>query len=368
VALGEWLRQVMVETSALKHRASSVAQLMAGRKLVALRLQGPQSVLLIERESLQQDLQFLAGPRPKVTQLFCGNAVDLVLERSKLKQEAEQADVVVAPWKFFQVQDDTLRWSPFVDARLKVAADVDTQIAAVPSLTHQRRLREAARLKRRVSHTRKDFERFVTQLHDGTESRAALLEGFRDGGAVALVEGARTKLLAGALLLTRRRSTLTFAAAQAPTPELYAGLELLAFQHAQALGFALLDFGFSSSVLTEPTFMLRRELGCEITPTPSSPALMLTVKKAARPAFFARVPLLTGEPGAYVAQVGFSRARRAGAKTVQNLVRELGVADWAWLSMSTDAADLPLRSGPPPTPSAATSTGSALSNARRLHD
>ncbi len=347
MALGEWLRQVMVETSALKHRASSVAKLMAARKLVALRFEGPQSVLLIERESLEQDFRFLAAPRANVTVLFRGNAVDLVLERSRLKKEAESADVVVAPWRFFEVGEDTLRWSPYVDASLKVAASVAAQIEAVPSVAHRRRLRAAARLKLRTSHARKDFDRFVSQLHDGPESRAALLEEFRDGGAVALVESPRGKLLAGALLLTRRRGTLTFAAAEAPTPALYAGLELQAFERAQQLGFAVLDFGFTSSVLTDPTFAMRRGLGCEISPTPSSPALMLDVKKAARPAFFARVPLLTGEPGTFVAQVGFRRARRFGAKTVQNLVRELSVADWAFLSMHTDAPlALPSTSGP----------------------
>ncbi len=319
MALGEWLRQVMVETSALKQRASSVARLMASRQLVALRIESAtHTLLLVERDSLRPDFMFLAGPKPRITELFRGNAVDLVLERARLKLEADRAEVVAAPWKFFAVTEDTLRWNPFLDASLAVAASVEEQIAQVPSLAHRRRLQSAGKLKLRITRARREFDRFYAELYDGEDAKKALAEEFRDGGALALVQGRGARLLAGALLLTRRRGTLTFqGAGGGASPELTAALELLAFRHAQDLGFAVMDFGFVPSVLTNPLFIQRRQLGCTFVPMPSSPTLMLSVRRGLRPRLFARSPLLTGEAGAFVI--------RAGSKMRAPAMREFDV-------------------------------------------
>lgn len=355
MALGEWLRQVMVETSALKHRASDVARLMASRQLVALRLESKtHTLLLVERDSLRPDFLFLAGPRPRVTELFRGNAVDLVLERTRLRAEADRADIVAAPWKFFAERADTLRWYPFLDAGLPVAATVEDQIRAVPVASHQKALRAAGgdrSMTLRISHARKDFERFYAELylpwqrraHATPDEKRMLEEGFRDGGALGLVEGRGHKLLAAVLLLIRRRGTLTFhrsafaSATPAQLAHRAAALELLAFRHAQRLGFALLDFGFAPSVLTHPLFVQRRRLGCTFSPTPSSPALMLSVKRALRPSLFARFPLLIGEPGAFVVQAGLSRAGKVSERKLRTTVSGFDVAGCEKVALSTDA-------------------------------
>ncbi len=365
MALGEWLRQVMVETSALTHRASSVARLMASRQLVALKIQSAShTVLLVERASLRPDFLFLAGSRPKVTELFRGNAVDLVLQRSRLKLEADGADVVAAPWKFFEERPDTLRWYPFLDAGLPVAASLEEQIARVPFPPHQKLLRAVAldpAIKLRVSRARKDFERFYSELylpyqngtHGHVDEKQSLKDGFLEGGALALVEGRGKGLLAGALLLTRRRGILTYhrsgfadVASLTPTQLSHrtAALELLVFRHAQQLGMAMLDFGIAPSVLTHPLFVHKRRLGCSFLPTPSSPALMLKVTDALRPSLFARAPLLTGEPGAFVVQAGSSRAGKVSSKSLGTLVREFDVEGCQRVGLTTDAAaDLPGR-------------------------
>ena len=348
----------MVETSALKHRASSVARLMASRQLVALRIQSAtHTVLLVERASLRPDFLFLAGARPKVTELFRGNAVDLVLERKRLNLEAQRADVVAAPWKFFEERPDTLRWYPFLDAGLPVAANVDEQIARVPFEPHQTKLRAVAHdpaVKLRLSRAPKDFERFYEELYVPYQARLGstvdekhtLEEGFREGGSIALVEGRGSRLLAGALLTTRRRGTLTYhrsgfadAATLTATQLSHrsAGLELLAFRHAQKLGFGMLDFGFAPSLLTHPLFVQKRRLGCTFTPTLSSPALMLHVKQALRPSLFARVPLLTGEPGAFVVQAGLSRVGKFSARKMGSVAKEFDVDGCQRILLSTDA-------------------------------
>jgi hypothetical protein len=358
LALGEWLRQVMVETSALKHRASSVARLMASRQLVALRIQSSAHTLLfVERDSLRPDFLFLAGPRPKVTELFRGNAVDLVLERTRLQAEADRADVVAAPWKFFEERAETLRWYPFLDAGLPVAATVDDQIGRVPLAAHQKKLRAVSgdpAVKLRISRAHKDFDRFYAELYAPYQKRAqvsvderkGLHASFREGGALALVEGRGGRALAGALLLTRRRGALTFhrsgfadAASLTATQLAHrtAALELLFFRHANALGFAMLDFGFTPSLLTHPLFVQKRRLGCTFSPTPSSPALMLTVNRALRPSLFARAPLLTGEPGAFVVQAGLSRAGKAKPRSMCAQFKEFDVAGCHKVALSTDA-------------------------------
>ncbi len=349
----------MVETSALKHRASSVARLMASRQLVALRLESAgHSVLFVERDSLRADFMFLAGSRPRVTELFRGSAVDLVLERSRLKAEAARADVVAAPWNFFAPQPDTLRWYPFLDAGLAVAPSLEDQLARVPSLAHRKKLRAvlgdpAVRL--RVSHARKDFERFYRELYvpfARRSSKAAEVDGpvplraaFTEGGALALVTSRAGRLLAGALLVTRRRGTLGwhrsgFADAASLTPaqlaQRSAALEVAVFTHAQQLGFALLDFGFAPSLLTHPLFAGRRRLGCTFSPTPSSPALMLTVKPAVRPALFARAPLLTGEAGALVVQAGCAAGRRLSDRSLRAEVTGFDVAGCERVHLTTD--------------------------------
>ncbi len=345
----------MVETSALKHRASNVARLMATRQLVALRLESKtHTLLLVERDSLRSHFLFLAGPRPKVTELFRGNAVDLVLERTRLRAEASKADIVAAPWKFFEERADTLRWYPFLDAQLAVAATLDDQIRGVPLKAHQKRLRAVGAdpaITLRLSHAPRDFERFYKELYVPHQQRIGatpdekplLEESFRDGGALGIVEGRGRKLLAAVLLLIRRRGTLTFHrtgfAATTPAQLAYrsTALELLAFRHAQQLGFALLDFGFAPSVLTHPLFLQKRRLGCTFSPTPSSPALMLSVKRALRPSLFSRFPLLTGEPGAFVVQAGLSRSEKVSGRTLNAWVRAFDVVACDRVRLSTDA-------------------------------
>lgn len=336
MALGEWLRQVMVETSALKHRAESVARLMASRQLVALRLQSKShTVLLIERDSLRADFLFLAGPRPKVTELFRGNAVDLVLERRTLLEEAARADVVAAPWKFLGDPPGALQWYPFLDAGLAVAPSLEEQLAQLPHRAKLAQVAEDPAVLLRVSRARKDYARFWDELEvDGPpEEQAELESAFRDGGAVAFVSARGGKrLLAGALLLVRHRGALSwhrsgFADAKALTAtqraHRTAALELLVLRHAQALGVALLDLGITPSLVCHPTFVQRRRLGCTFTPTPSSPALMLTVTPALRPTLFGRAPLLTGEPGAFAIQLGAVGAKE---RALRAMVREFHVA------------------------------------------
>jgi len=358
LALGEWLRQVMVETSALKHRASSVARLMSSRQLVALRVDSAtHSLLFVERDSLRSDFLFLAGARPRVTELFRGNAVDLVLERSRLRAEAERADVVAAPWKFFDERPDTLRWYPFLDAGLAVASSVEEQIARVPLKAHQRQLSGAAEdpaIALRVSRTHKDFDRFCAEVcTPHPEEKQGLKDAFGEGGALALVEGRGRRLLAGALLVTRRRGTLSLHRSGLAAPASLtaaqkahrsAALELVVFRHAQQAGFAILDLGFTPSVLTHPLFVQKRRLGCTFSPTPSSPALMLQVKPALRPALFARAPLLTGEAGAFVVQAGLSRAARVSERALSTRVKEFDVSGCSQISLHTDGrGELPAR-------------------------
>lgn len=347
----------MVETSALKHRAESVARLMASRQLVALRIEGAtHSVLLVERASLRHDFLFLAGGKPRVTELFRGSAVDLVLERSRLKAEAGRAGVVVAPWRFFEATPETLRWHPFLDAHLAVAASAEEQVAAVPSGSHQKKLRAAAgdaELKLSSSSAPGDFDRFYSELYvpfarnqprpEPIDEQTALESAFAQGGSLALVTGRRGRLLAGALLLSRQRGSLTWhrtgfadsaALTSAQLAHRAAALEVAVFRHAGEKGFGQIDFGFAPSLLTDPRFVRLRRLGCALSPTPSSPALMLTVRRAVRPRLFARAPLLTGEPGAFVVQAGCwgemkERALRAA-------VREFAVAGASRLVLSTE--------------------------------
>lgn len=333
MALGEWLRQVMVETSALKHRAESVARLMASRQLLALETHGTShGTLLIERESLRDAFLFLAGPKPRATELFRGNAVDLVLERKKLLDVAARVDVVAAPWKFLGEPPDAIRWFPFLDAALPLAGSLDEQLAVVP---HRKRLLEVAddpAVVLRVSRARKDYQRFWDELDvDGPDGERQTLEaGFRDGGAIALVLGRGGKrLLAGALLLIRKRGALTWhrsgyadGAALTATQHAHrtAALERAVLDHARAAGVAQLDFAITPSQVTHPAFVQRRRLGCTFSPTPSSPALMLTVRPALRASLFAKFPLLTGEPGDFAVQFGCwgtkDKALRAVAKAL----------------------------------------------------
>ena len=53
---------------------------------------------------------------------------------------------------------------------------------------------------------------------------------------------------------------------------------------------------------------------------------------------FARAPLLTGEPGAFVVQAGLSRASKVNQRTLCGLVKEFDVAGCHRISLSTDAA------------------------------
>ena len=61
-------------------------------------------------------------------------------------------------------------------------------------------------------------------------------------------------------------------------------------------------------------------MGCTFSPTPSSPALMLTVRPALRPTLFGKFPLLTGEPGDFAVQFGCGgtkeKALRAAVKAL----------------------------------------------------
>lgn len=336
----------MVETSALKHRAESVARLMASRQLVALESHGAEhAMLMVERDSLRDAVLFLAGPRPRVTEPFRGNAVDLVLVRKKLQDAAARVDVVAAPWKFLGDPPDAIRWFPFLDAALPLAGSLDAQLAGVPHRARLLSVGDDPAVVLRVSRARKDYQRFWAELDvdgpdDGREA------GFRDGGAIALVLARGGKrLLAGALLLIRRRGAVTwhrsgYADAHALTATQHAhraaALERAVLDHAIALGVAQLDFAITPSQVTHPAFLQRKRLGCTFSPTPSSPALMLTVKPALRAALFGKFPLLTGEPGDFAIQFGCAGTKD---KALRAAVKALDVPGCDRVVLSADGAD-----------------------------
>ena len=62
------------------------------------------------------------------------------------------------------------------------------------------------------------------------------------------------------------------------------------------------------------------------------------VKQALRPSLFARAPLLTGEPGAFVVQAGLSRVGKFSARTLGSVAKEFDVDGCQRISLSTDAA------------------------------
>jgi hypothetical protein len=357
----------MVGTAALRHRAAGVARLVASRELVALRLEsGSHSVLWVERDSLRKDLLFLAGKSPRVTELFRGNAVDLVLARARLKEEAARADVVVAPWKFLEQRPEALKWHLFLDALLEVAPSLEAQLQRVAFEPARRRLESALEnksLEVRISRAQADVGQFYSQLYlpftrhqqgneSGLDSKKDLEQDFREGGAIALVSH-RGKLVAGALLLTRRGGRVSYhrhGLAQAGTlsaaelAERTAALEAAVFRGAHELGAQFIDFGFVPSLMSDPRFVHRRLLGCTFASTPSHPALMLELNPRVRPELFARAPLLTGEAGALVAQTGLVESNPPSERAMRKTAENLRINGLEKVTLSTDALpNAPLR-------------------------
>jgi hypothetical protein len=357
----------MVGTNALRQRAANVAMLVASRELVALRLDSKtHSALVIERNLLRNDFHFLGGRAPKVKQLFRGNSVELLLERGRLAAEAKRVEVVVAPWKFFDEGPATMKWHRFFSAQLTVAATLKEQLAQVRHDGQRRDLEAAAddpSLAFPAARTRKDFNRFYAQLYAPftrqtlgapVEPREEVARDFNDGGALVLATR-KGKLIAGALLITQRRNGLLFQKAGfAQTGSLtprqlaarIAALDIAVFRYAQEHRFAWIDFGETSSVLSDPDFSNRRQLGCNLVPMPSSPALMLEVAPKIRPTLFGATPLLTGEPGGFVARCGFSRGGKGHPRLARQYAGELVGAGVRSISFCTDAVrDAPGRVG-----------------------
>ena len=356
----------MVGTSALRQRAGDVAVLVASRELVALRLESAtHSALVIERNWLRNDFLFLGGREPRVKELFRGNAVELLLQRGRLRAEADRAQVVAAPWKFFDARPKALKWQRFLSAQLAIAPTFEEQLEQVRSRSQRSDLAAAAgddTLKFPVSHSRADFDRFYSQLYAPftrqrlgagavLEPKDELARDFADGGAVVFVTR-KGRLVAGALLLNQRRNGLVFhrsgfaratGISRRQLASRVAALDVAVFRHAQAEKFAWIDFGETSSVLTDPQFVDRRHLGCTFVATPSSPALMLEVAPRVRPTLFAATPLLTGDPGALVAQFGFGKEGKPSAGLAK-IAAEFSGAGIEKISISTDAPrDLPGR-------------------------
>ena len=350
----------MVGTSALRQRAANVAMLVASRELVALRLEsGSRSALVIERNWLRNDFLFLGGRSPKVKELFRGNAVELLLQRNRLKAEAARADVVAAPWKFFDGGPGTLKWHRFLSAQLQISLTLEEQLERIRSTTQRSDFWAAANdptLGFPVSRARADFDRFYSQLyapytrrHLGPgailEPREDLARDFEDGGTLVFVTR-KSRLLAGALLLTQRRNGLIFhrtgfAQTGSLKPRQLAArataLDFAVFRYAQDQRFGWIDFGDTSSVLTDPEFVQRRLLDCTFVPTPSSPALMLEVAPKVRPSFFAAAPMLIGDPGTFVAQTGFSRSKKTDPRALKKIAAELAGAGIEKIAICTDA-------------------------------
>lgn len=350
----------MVGTSSLRQRAEGVAALVASRELVALRLESAtRSALVIERNWLRDDFLFLGGRNPRVRELFRGNAVELLLQRGTLKAEAARADVVAAPWKYFESGPHTLKWHRMLSAQLEVAPTLAEQLGRVRSNSRRRDLDAAAAdrsLGIELSHSPRDFDRFYAQLyapfmrrHLGPnsviESRDELGRDFDDGGVLVLATR-KGKLISGALLLTHRRQGLLlhrtgFSQTAGLKPRELAGrvaaLELAVIRYAQEEKFGWIDFGDTSSVLTDPQFIDRRLLGCRFVPTAGSPPLMLDIGLSLRPAFFAASPLVTGDPGAFVAQTGFPRTAKAAPVAARKLAAEFSGAGIERFALSTDA-------------------------------
>ncbi len=367
MALGEWLRQVRVGTSVLRQRAANVAVLMASRELVALKLESKtHSALVIERNWLRNDFFFLGGKAPRVKELFRGNAVELLLQRNRLRAEADLVQVVAAPWKFFEGAPGTVKWHRFLSARLPVAPTLEEQLQQVRSKTQRQDLQAALKdtgLAFSVSRSRADFDRFYSQLYapftrQGLGARGAVLEpkeelarDFADGGTLVFVTR-KGRLVAGALLLGQRRNGLVFhrsgfAQAGGLGPrELaarVAALDLAVFRYAHDEKLGWVDFGDTSSVLTDPQFVDRRQLGCTFVATPASPALMLEVSAKVKPLLFSAAPMLTGDPGDFVAQTGLSRAGKAQPQ-LKKIAAQFEGAGIVKVVLSTDAPrDLPAR-------------------------
>jgi hypothetical protein len=124
--LNDVLLRDFLMTSQQRYDRYWKSQMLAGRSSGMENLKDLDAVIdqvlpKLSRDSLRADFLFLAGPRPKATELFRGNAVDLVLERKKLLAIAADSDVVAAPWKFLGDPPGALRWFPFLDASLAVA-------------------------------------------------------------------------------------------------------------------------------------------------------------------------------------------------------------------------------------------------------
>lgn len=324
------------------------ASLLASEGIVARRYVGtlggssgrePLVLFYVGRETFAREFELYfredagTGIAPVATP-FRGNLAQYFLHRSRLADEAREADLVaheVFPGAV--ARPDDLLHRPMLRGSLPVESSIDRQIRRMRSRGQRRLARDLLRrsvYRGWVESGAEALEKFRSTLYEPYVRARFGPWGFivdpeelrrlhaRKGYVLLVAESARpSRPVCGALLLHEGPEMVAyhlngFADLGAGEPALLAertmALELAVMKHAIERGFSRIDLGYTRAVLSDGIFTHKRRLGGTFAPKTGSPLFRVRVRPSRRAAVFARFPLLVDGVRGWRAVLGFDDA------------------------------------------------------------
>lgn len=304
---------------------------------------------LFERDALLPFCQHAAPGAFRREVLREGGLVALARARRRpgLIVDAD-ADVVLVdpPFAWTGGLRGAFRYPVFLRGALALGSSLDEQLTRVRSKPYRRVLKRA--LKRgaswRVSRSEGDLRDFYEAMYEplarnrfGDAANVSpyerLASALRHRGELLLVERERTPVI-GALLYRSPRAPGTVfnwkygvrdpaAVDAAGLRELTASLEIALFEHAISRQDARVDFGLTSAVANDGVYVHKRRLGCDFTPLPRGPELLLRFAEGVEAAVLERAPLFVRDGAALRCLTGYTGQRDgSGEPFAKGVLRE----------------------------------------------
>lgn len=218
--------------------------------------------------------------------------------------------------------------APYLRARLRLEADLETQLSRMRKRQVRSRLRKIARderLRTTATRDRAQLERFHRELYAPNavsrfgsrahvDTEAVLSHLLAHSGTLLLVHRGEA-LLGGALVYTPTFEPRTLFWAKlglshceelspADRSDITAALELAVLRHAVESGAETLDLGLCTASLEDGVLVHKLRLGADLEPDPAGPRLEVALDPVAAPGVACAAPFLVERGGRLFAVVG----------------------------------------------------------------